>query len=870
MRPGVSPPLWPSANECDGRLLFNFGPRETVPRPDETRSKTYGRSARSVGTRLGNVPQLVATPLTTEGPPSIAEYRLTLDIDFEGLAWTGTVEFDLPPGPREVGLDAEDLEILLVTRNGGRAAFRKDSETSQLVIPLAAHGASNLRVEFAGKIASQRLVGLYRCRHGGGYVLTTQCEPVGARRIFPCVDRPDRKARIVLTVRAPASLEVVSNTAVERTQDLRRRKEWVFAPTPPMATYLFYLAVGQFDRAEDRSGRVPIRVLTPPGRGRSGAFAAESAQRILNAYETYYNLEYPLSKLDLIAVSEHAFGAMENWGAMSFRDMRLLIEETSSSYARTDVFETISHEIAHQWFGNLVTMAWWDDMWLNESFATFLEAKLTDRIAPEYDAYCDLILHSWGMRGALDGDALESTHPVRTAVERPEEISQVPDEITYGKGASVLRMLDAYLGEVQFRAGVTDYLGRFRFRNARTEDLWEALGRSSTLPVSSVVGPWIERPGFPLIRARLGASGLELTQSRFSYRESREGPPWPIPLVFDVNGRSDRLLFDTRDRTVPMLASATVHLNPGAVGFYRVHYDAVLYDRLLRVLPGRPAVDRWIILNDLAAFVLSGDEDWATYARFARSLGSTSDRLVVEELTDALTESALLLPANAQVQELSRSFLAGLTDRLGVDRQPTEPAVTGILRQRVTRARVRVDDGFAQALSERFVTWDRLDPDLRGAAAIARARTEGAAGYREIRRALDRPLPETEALRLEIALAWSTEPSLVASTLDLASSGALNRGHLSAVVPQAAVNPAGRPLVQPWLERHLPELSETLRGSTLLSLLLEQTIPFAGLGRVEETQAFYRDHPYPDASRGIAKGLQRLELFERLRARGVR
>jgi len=793
-----------------------------------------------------------------------------LDLDFEGLAWTGTVEFDLPPGREEVRLDAEDLEILSVARNGARVAFRRDPEAPQLVIPLAAPGASTLRVEFAGKIASQRLIGLYRCHHGDGYVLTTQSEPIGARRIFPCIDRPDRKSRIALTVRAPASLEVVSNTAVERTQDLRRRKEWVFAPTPPMATYLFYLGVGAFDRAEDRSGRVPVRVLTPPGRGRAGAFAAEAAQRILKAYETYYDLEYPLSKLDLVAVSEHAFGAMENWGAMSFRDMRLLVEESSSSDAKTDVFETISHEIAHQWFGNLVTMAWWDDIWLNESFATFLEAKITDRIAPEYDAYCDLILHAWGIRGALEGDGLDTTHPVRTAVGRPEEIGQVTDEITYGKGASVLRMLDAYLGEAAFRAGVTDYLHRFRFGNARTEDLWEALGRSAKVPVSSVVGPWIDRPGFPVIQARLGSSGLELTQSRFSYHGVREEPPWPIPMVFDLDGRSDRLLFDTRQRTVPAPPSATVHLNPGAVGFYRVRYDPILYERLLQALPARPAADRWIVLNDLAAFVLSGDVEWTTYARFARSLGATSDRLVVAELIDALTESALFLPTTAEVQELTRSFLAELTDRVGVERQPGEPTVAGILRQRATRARVRVDDGFAQALAERFVTWDRLDPDLRGAAAIARARTEGATGHREIRRALERSLPEAETLRLEVALAWSGEPSLVATTLDLASSGAFNRGHLSNIEAQAASNPVGRPLVQPWLERHLPALRETLRGSTLLSGMLEHTIPYAGLGRAKETEAFYRDHPFPDASRGIAKGLERLALVERFRARGVR
>jgi tricorn protease interacting factor F2/3 len=828
-----------------------------------------GGPARPTGTRRSTVPRCRAIPLAIDDPPTIPEYRLTLDVDFEGLAWTGSVEFDLPPGREAVRLDAEDLEIHSVMRNGGRATFRHDPQAQQLEIAFPTPGASNLRVDFAGKIASQRLVGLYRCRHGDGYVLTTQCQPIGARRIFPCIDRPDRKARIALTVRAPAPLEVVSNMPVEQTRDVRRRKEWVFAPTPPMATYLFYFAVGQFDRAEDRSGRVPIGVLTPPGRGRSGAFAAEGAQRILSAYETYYGIDYPLAKLDIIAVSEHAFGAMENWGAMSFRDIRLLIDPVSSSFARSNVFETIAHEIAHQWFGNLVTMAWWDDLWLNESFATFLEAKITDRTAPEFDAYCDFVLQGWGMRAALDMDSLETTHPVRTPVEGPEEIAQAGDAITYGKGASVLRMLDAYLGESEFRAGVTDYLNRFRFRNARTDDLWDALERSAKAPVSSLVGPWVDRPGLPVVHALLRPAGLELTQSRFAYRGSRDEPPWPIPLALDVDGRVNRLLFDTRTRLVPVPASATLHLNPGAVGFYRVHYDPVLYDRLLRVLPDRPAMDRWIVLHDLAAFVLSGTVEWATYARFARSLGVTSDRLVAEEVVDGLTESALLRPTTAAVQEEARSFLADLTDRVGVERRSGEPPATGILRERAMRARAMVDAGFARALAERFVAWDRLDPDLRAAVAIARARTEGAAGYHELRRALERSLSEAEALRLEVALAWSEEPSLVASTLELVRSPSFNRGHVGTVVAHVASNPVGRPLVQPWLERHLPELRETFRGSATLSALLENAIPYAGLGRAEATAAFYRDHPVPDAARGIAKGLERLELFERFRARGI-
>jgi len=799
--------------------------------------------------------------------PLIPEYRLHLDIDFDALEWSGSVEFDLGPGLENAELDSEDLSVQCVWRNGERAPFHVDEPRHRLVIPLGRTGASTLRVEFRGRVDPHRLVGLYRCPHGKGYVLTTQCEPVGARRVFPCVDRPDAKARILLTVRAPAELEVVSNGPAERIQPLERSREWTFAPTPPMATYLFYLAVGEFDQVEDTSGRVPVRVLTPPGRGRSGRFAAESGSRILRAHESYYDIPYPLPKLDIIAVSEHAFGAMENWGAMSFRDMRLLLEDSSASFARSDVFETICHEIAHQWFGNLVTMAWWSDIWLNESFATFLEAKITDRIAPELDASSDFVLHSWGMGAALETDSLDVTHPVRCPVTSPEEIGQITDEITYGKGASVLRMLDSYLGETTFRAGVKEYLNRFRFRNARTEDLWDALGQSANSNVAAIVGPWIERPGFPVLRAELTPSGLQLTQRRFSSHENRDEPPWPIPLILDVDGHRERLLFDTRERVVPVPGHATVHLNPGAVGFYRVHYDRELLERLRTALPSRPVADRWIVLSDLAAFVVAGIEEWSTYERFVQALGLTRDRLVVQEVTDALSSLALALPRGGEPSDFARGYLSDLTGLIGLDRRPGEPDTLRIVREWITQARVRVDGGFARALAERFVEWDRLDPDLRRAVAIARARTDGDAGYRELRRALARPIAEGEALRLEVALAWTSEPSLVTSTLDLATAGGINRGHVPLVVAQAASNPVGRPLVGPWLERNLPELSRTFRGSGLLSLLLELTLPYSGLGRAEETKSFFREHSFSDATRGIAKGLERLELAERLISR---
>ena len=800
-------------------------------------------------------------------PPHVSEYRLRLDIDFDTASWAGRVECDLAEPSSTLELDADGLEIRSVEVNGRTARYRLVAERARLEIDTDAHGPATVGIDFSGRAADRVLIGLYRCPHGRGHLLTTQCEPVGARRIFPCVDRPDRKSRVRLTVTAPAPLEVVSNLPAESVRAIDARREWAFPATPPMATYLFYLAIGEFDRCETGATRTRIRVLTPPGRGDSGRFAAESAEAILAEYEAYYRIPYPLPKLDLVAVSDLAFGAMENWGAISFDATRLLIDRSSASFARRDVFETIAHEIAHQWFGNLVTMHWWSDIWLNESFATFLETRITERLRPEFEPVEEFVLHRWGVIGALTYDSLRSSHPVRPNVESPEEIGQIFDGISYGKGSSVLRMLEAYLGAEPFRAGVTDYLHRFRFGNARTDDLWAALERASGLPVGRIVGPWIDRSGLPLVSARLGPQGLELSQRRFLFGGSEEGTVWPIPIQLEVNGERSALLFDTPSRVVPVPPDATVVLNPEAIGFYRVRYDPALFARLLTVLPRRSALDRWIVLNDLAAFLVSGEIGWDEYERIVSVLGSAPDRLVVEQLTMNLRDWALAFPGSGRVPALARRFLADQFGRVGTARRPEEPPDDGVLRESLSFARAQVDAGFARDLSELFPGWVRLDPDLRSGVAIARVRTEGSNGYREALRGVEEAATETERLRFELALAWAGDPGLVERTLALVHDGTIRTGHVVLVLTQAAMNPVGRPLVGPWLERNLPRLDRAFRGSGDLSDLLEAVLPYVGLGRSEEVRAYFADHPYPEATRGLAKGLELLELRERFGAR---
>ncbi len=800
--------------------------------------------------------------MTTTDPPQIPEYRLQLDVDFAGLRWTGTESFDPPDGTRALALDADGLEIRSVTVGGRPVRFEVDAAARKLRLPELPAGT--VAIEFAGKVDETALLGFYRSRQGSKYLLTTQCEPNGTQRIFPCLDRPDRKSRVALTLRTDPGLDVVSNMLEESTGEVDGRRVWRFPPTPKMPPYLFFLAIGHFDRIEDATDRVRFRVFAPPGQGPAARFGLESARRILRAYEEYYGIPYPLPKLDLIAVAEAGFGAMENWGAIAFRDDRILVSDQTSSFVRREVFETIAHEIAHMWFGNLVTLTDWTDIWLNESLASFLETKISDRVDPSLDSRTDFFLRTAGTFAAFEGDSLDATHPVRAPVVGPDEVSQIFDEISYGKGSSVLAMLEAYLGEEPFRRGIADYLARHEYANATTADLWQSLSHVTGERVGPLIDPWLDRPGVPSITARATPSGIELHQARFSYHGAVDSRPWPIPMAADVDGRVERFRFDTVSRTLPAPAGATVHLNPGAVGFYRVLYDATLRERLLKSLPGRPAEDRWTFLADAWAYLLAGELDWPAFSRSVRVLGLTGDRLVAELLGRTLGPLAIFFPESGPVQDLARWFFSHQFARLGTERRPGDSTSDGVLRERITFGWVRIDPGFARQLSELFVAWDRVQPDVRPAVAVARARTEGASGYRELRRAIRPELPEDERLPLELALAWSTDAELVRETLERATAGGVNRGIVPEVIRNAAANPAGRAVLWPWLVRELPRLDELFRGAGLLSRTLEITLPVLGIGRSDEVRAYFASHPYPEADRGIAKGLERLSVLERM------
>jgi tricorn protease interacting factor F2/3 len=802
---------------------------------------------------------------SSRGVPTVREYRLDLSIDFEQLTFRGAIEADLVDVDGPVVLDTVELSIDAVSVAGRPLAFETRPEADELILRDVPAGTASVRVEYRGRANADGLMGLYRSRYGDGYILTTQCAPTDARRIFPCIDRPDRKAPMRLTLTIPDGLEAIFNTPIDSERLDGGRRVLRFTPTPPMSTYLFYLGVGKFDRYDGEAAPVRITVFTPKGRAEAGAFGAKHAAELLPEFGRYYGLPYPLPKLDLIAVPDFAYGAMENWGAISFREVQLLVDANTPTRLKRLALDTVAHEIAHQWFGNLVTMRWWDDIWLNESFATFLETRMVERLAPGYGSLENFLIY-W-MNRTLVADSLPTTHPITAEVRDASQISQVFDEISYGKGASVLRMIEAYLGEETFRRGIADYLSRFAHSNASSRDLWEALDRAAGVPVHPMLEEWLNRPGLPLLSVRGVPGGLEVTQRRYALDGHHTDERWPIPMIAEINGTVRKLRLNDASMRIPVERLQSLHFNPGAVGFYRVLYDDPTYALVRREYPTRSSVDQWVLVQDLYAFQFSGEVAPARYAELVEASAPLTAYLPVREITEQLLALRFSVGEHPAISPTARSFLRAQCERLGPTRRPGETETDGVLRERAASARLWYDPEFARELASHFSEMKRVDPDLRPSVALAYGRTGGAEAHAALRRASEAATTEGEAQEFETGLASSADPALIEATYRLMDEGILYRAHLPQIVRSASQNPEGREATWAWMQRRLEAVGRESRGTGFSSYVYEFALPYVGLTRKAELEEWVRTHTVLEGERGARKGFGLLGAIESLRRR---
>src|SRR3989442_6115822 len=552
-----------------------------------------------------------------QGVQQVREYNLFLDLDYAGLKYDGKVTIDLDSS-QDVILDAVGQQILGV-RSGSRNLPFKHHSGKFLEVQTGKF-SEPLEIEFKARV-SDNFIGLYKTSYGEGYVLSTHLKAVQARKVLPCVDHPAYKAHFKVTVRTDADLSVISNMPIDSEKNEGNKKITSFQKTPKMSTYLLYLGVGKWVEKKDHRGKTELySAYAKRSKGEIKMdFAFEAAKNVVDYYESYFGIPYELPKLHQVAVPEFAYGAMENWGAITYREIRLHVDKDTTVQTKKAVASVVAHEIAHMWFGDLVTMKWWDDIWLNESFATFMGQKAVDYGYPQWAVWDDFVrTETAGFclgiehRGAFGRDGLKATHPIEAKVQNPEEIEELFDEISYGKGASILRMIEGYIGKDNFRKGVAAYLQQFRYSNASGRDLWDHLQKASGAEVSRIMEAWIGKAGYPVVTASMKGGKLFLEQERFLLAGGIEKQTWPVPVTMSVDGKPQRLLLDKAKDEVNLSSPKSLNLNTDKTGFDLVHYKVEHIQNLLWNSKLSP-LDKWGLIVDAVAFALSGRMPFSEY-----------------------------------------------------------------------------------------------------------------------------------------------------------------------------------------------------------------------------------------------------------------
>lgn len=717
-----------------------------------------------------------------------SHYALTLAVDPERPDFTGseTIAITLRKPSQTITLNAKDLTIGAVRLDQETAPvrIRLDPANEQLQLLFArpiAPGNHTLQIEWRGTISeSQR--GLYRVtyqeRGQPARMLVTQFEATDARRMLPCWDEPAFKAVYELTVRAPGGLSLVSNTSPAQERSEGGRQLVRFRPTPRMSSYLLMLAAGHFEQLTQEAGGVRVRIVTRPGQTYKARLALDSATAALRYYTDYFGIPYPLPKLDILGVPLSGIMAMENWGAIVIPENFLLLDPaTSGEDARELLVQMVTHEVAHQWFGNLVTMAWWDDLWLNESYADWMMNKVTDRLHPSW--------HIWqqyrgGIESAMNGDVHTTTHPIANHVRNDVEADLAFDEITYEKGAALLYMLEAYVGEAQFRESVRAYMQRFQYGNATTDDLWSMLQAMSGKPIAVIARDFTLQRGLPLVkvdeRCRDGMLTLELSQERLRADGGKDDTRWHIPLQLSRSDGSQAQSLLLQGRTAVTLpgCSLPVLVNAGGVGYFRVQYDAATAAQLAARFGALADPDQQTLLNDAWALIRLDRLPIAHLFALLERIGAETEvstwRRVIQILR-SLDRLQRGQPMRAAFRGYARTVLRPVLARLGLTPRPEEAASQLILREEALIALAFFEDSATLAEAHRrFAAPDRIPASIRRGIYAAVAQDGDAATYEALLARARSVDDEIERTGLYQALAVFREPALLQRALALATS----------------------------------------------------------------------------------------------------
>ncbi len=758
--------------------------------------------------------------------------------------------------------------------------------TDEMLYP----GAYTIRFEFSGDITAQ-MNGVYPCNFTHDdtkkQLLATQFESHHAREVFPCIDEPSAKASFQLTTVTTTGETVLSNTPVSTQATKNNRLTTTFEPTPVMSTYLLAFVTGELEYRETKTATgVTIRTYATPDNIDYVDFSLEVAKHCLEFYDEYFGIAYPLEKCDMVALPDFASGAMENWGLITYREQTLLVDpENTTLSTKQYVAMVVAHELAHQWFGNLVTMKWWTDLWLNEGFASWIEYLAVDAQFPDWNMWTQFIASE--QQQALRLDTLINTHPVEVTINHPDEIRTIFDAISYSKGASVIHMLHDYLGGESFRNGLRTYLERHAYGNTETTDLWQALEEGSDKPVRAFMHDWTSQSGFPLVRAEIDEQNASLSQQRFTTDPNfkpKKQTHWPVPLL------EPRISLETLEKptqTISLETDEPVKLNRNQSGFYRTIYNPSHLQTVGRYIEkGKlPALDRIGVVADVLESAKYRYFDSADAASFLDHFAD-EDNYAVWEIISGWLGSVRLIMNDDELREAmkpyTRNIIAKQLNRLSWDEQADESYFDKLLRPTIIGMAAGADEDWVvkkclelfekvhdvddvrpdlrQTPPNKAVKRGLVHPDLRGAVFGTVARRGNEETFNKLVTLHNTSHLSEEKTTLAAAITAFRQPELVKKALQMMKSDEVRLQDISYWIAYSFLNRHAKDATWEWLKENWNWLEENI-GSDLSFYRM----PLYA-ARVHNTEQFKQDYKaflepklQPGLERSYKQGLEMLD-----------
>lgn len=824
-------------------------------------------------------------------------YTVDLTIDPAQPTFSGTVaiELQLDAPRRDILLHGEGFtyeDVSLTLGNTTLTGMAEEGDNGGLRLTFGEElpaGPATLSLRFTGPL-DEIPDGLYRVEEGGAWYAFTQFEPLDAREAFPCFDEPRFKTPYRVTLRVPEALIAAANGP---TLEGRSEDGWsitTFAETRPLPTYLVAFAVGDFDIVEGQPGTtsIPFRVLTPKGKGELAAYTIEHTPALLKALEDYFGQPYPFAKLDFVAVPNFSAGAMENVGLVTYRERLLLIPPNAPPRSQSAHQGVVAHELAHMWFGNLVTPAWWDELWLNESFATWMATKIVAQVSPELEADLGAVSRSVGV---MSYDAQKETRAIRQPIRHGGDVLNAFDPITYGKGASILRMIEAWTGEEKFRNGVRAYMAKHAEGNATNADLQVALEAATRLPIGDTMRRFLDQPGAPLITLDWTCADhkldLTLAQERFlpTGSDAPQGKPWRVPLclrMVQADGTASKqcLLLEQPKQQISWNVGscpAFIHPNADEQGYY--HWLLPRDQLMALVTTHRDKLslpERIGLYGHLSALLEAGHLPAEDLLSVLEPLSAETHRMIVSNVISGIgtLHRVGVTDANRpQFEAFVQRLLRPHADRLGLDPQPDEPATLTRLRPSVlnTLAVHGADEALrkrAEELTARYLEDPAaLTPDQLTQYVPLAANWGDAELWEALRAALDeRASDPLQRSALISALARFRDPDLLQRSLALALDGTLRAQDFWSIAGASLGREETRPITWRWATENYNAIVE-LRGPSSARSMPWLGSNFCDLESRAEVEAFFTDpeHTGAGSERNLALALESIDRCIRLR-----